>query len=100
MKGRQKVTRTNHAARIYDHFKIFLMSFFQKAGPILLSSILLQTHPSYFSSNNNIHELHHIKRKHDYRVAFVAAVSKMLPMITNPLELFRLLRVRTEASEK
>lgn len=41
-----------------------------------LPSIIFQTCPYYFTSNNNIYELYHIKRKHHYCIAFVSAVSK------------------------
>lgn len=65
-----------------------------------LPSIIFQTCPYYFTSNNNINELYHIKRKHHYCIAFVSAVSKDATMITNSLGLFGLLRVRTEAPKK
>jgi len=100
MKGRQKVTRANHSARIHNHFATPLLNLFQKAVPILLASFIFQTCPSYFTFNNKKHEFYHIKRKHDSCVVSVSAVSKMPPMITNSLRLFSLLRVRPEAHRK
>lgn len=72
----------------------------QKAVSISLASVIFQSCPYYFTFNNNIHEFYHIKRKHDYSVVCVSAVSKMLSMITNSLEPFSLSRVRAEAPKK
>lgn len=72
----------------------------KKAVSISLASVVFQACPYYFTFNNNIHELYHIKGKHDYSVVCVSEVSKMLSMITNSVELFSLWRVRTEAPKK